>query len=112
MVSGPARLRRTRIAVGLVLAVGWSAALAVWLTVAPVEQDAAISDMEQSKAYVHRVELIGGRAALEGAAFTDWVASLFEGRRLAYPIAGLTALAALVVWAWLRGPPADREGAP
>jgi hypothetical protein len=89
--------------VAAILAAGWTAALAIYLTATPVEEDPQLAELENTKAYQRRVEVIGGKAALEGAQLQAWLESLWQGRRLAYTTATLTALVALGTWAVARG---------
>ena len=104
-----ARPRNRRRAVALaVLAVGWTAALAVFLARAPVAEDPDVYDLEHSRLYQRQLEVLGGKAAVLGKELDDWLAGLVEGRNLAYTIAVGTALVALAVRLW---PPA-REGEP
>jgi hypothetical protein len=108
--------------VGGILAAGWGAALAIYLTVAPVVPDADLEDIELSKTYQRQVELIGGKAALVGGEIDEFVGSLWHGQRLAYTIAALTAVVALGGYLWTctapaapadrgedRGGPVDRQ---
>ena len=100
---------RIRLVVGAILVAGWTASLAIYLTATPVEKDPQLADLEQTKAYQRRVEVIGGKAALEAAQLQDWLESLWQGQRLAYTTAVLTAIFALVVWALARTPRRERE---
>jgi hypothetical protein len=100
---------RARLVAAAILAVGWIAALGVYATATPVEEDAQIADMEYSKAYEHRVEVVGGKAALEAERAQAWLESLWQGQRLAYTTAALTALVALGYWAVARGPGPRRD---
>jgi hypothetical protein len=98
--------RRRRIALG-VLALGWTAALAVFLAAAPVAEDPDVYDLEHSRTYDRQLEIIGGKAAVMGKEIDDWLVGLVEGRNLAYTIAAVTGLVAAAVWLW----PAREEGA-
>jgi hypothetical protein len=100
------RIRRVTVAI---LAAGWVAALGIYVTATPVEEDPQIADMEYSKAYEHRVEVTGGKAALEAERAQAWFESLWQGQRLAYTTAALTALVALGYWAVARGPGPRRD---
>jgi len=96
------RASRARLVAAAILVAGWTASLAIYVAAAPVEKDPQLADLEQTKAYQRRVEVIGGRAALEAAQLQDWLESLWQGQRLAYTTAALTSLVALGYWALAR----------
>jgi hypothetical protein len=107
--DGIRRASRARLVAAAILVAGWTASVALYATATPVEEDdAQIADMEHTKAYERRVEVIGGKAALEGAQLQAWLESLWQGQRLAYTIAVLTAIVALGYWAAERGPRPER----
>lgn len=78
-----------------ILAVGWGVAIAVYVTVAPVVEDELVEDWEHSRRYVREIERIGGKAAVFANDMNRWLASLWQGRTLAYTIALITAAVAL-----------------
>lgn len=93
-----------------ILVVGWSAALWVYLTSAPVVEDYDVYDWEHSKKYLRQVEVIGGKAAVCVSQLNDWLAGLWQGQSLAYTMAVLTAVVALLSYFAQRSrqpPPAD-----
>jgi hypothetical protein len=100
------RSSRRRLATLGILAVGWAAALAVYLSAGPVEDDPEAYDLTHSRIYDRQLEVIGGKAAIMGRDLQDWLASLGHGRRLAYPIAAATIVVALGYRAW------DRDARP
>jgi hypothetical protein len=103
---------RRRYVAGGILAVGWTAALAIYVSAPAAVDDPEIYDMEHSKTYVRQMEVIGGRAAMFATQFDDWFAGLWQGRPLAYTIAFLTLVVALLYFAWDRGgDPAPSEPA-
>ncbi len=104
--------RRCRLVASGVLAAGWAAAVAIYATAEPVLQDPDIQEAQLSKSYQHQMELFGGKAAVAGAQFDDWLASLWHGQRLAYTVAVLTALVALACWALCVAPPRSPAGEP
>jgi len=105
----PARRGRRRWIAASILAAGWTAALAVFLAAAPVEEDPDVYDLEHSRIYNRQLEVIGGKAAILGKEIDDWVAGLFQGRNLAYTLAAASALVALGVWLWPPARGADGE---
>ena len=110
---GGIRTRDWAIPAGI-LAVGWSIAVAVYATAAPVVEDDLVDDWEHSRKYLLQLERIGGKAAVLGTEMNRWFAGLWQGRSLAYTIAFLTAALALG-YAFLalrsrRGGPGDGAG--
>jgi hypothetical protein len=103
------RASRIRLVLAAILAAGWTAAVAVYVTATRVEEDPQLAALEQTKAYQRQVEVIGGKAALEAAQAQAWLESLWQGQRLAYTIAVLTALFALLVWVLARERTPRRE---
>jgi hypothetical protein len=110
MAGTPSRASRVRLVVAAILAAGWTAALAIYLTATPVEEDPQISDWEHTKAYQRQLQVIGGKAAVEATELQAWLESLWQGRRLAYTTAALTAVAALAYWAVERAARRERAG--
>lgn len=88
-----------------ILAVGWAAALGIYATAEPVEENPDIADLEQTKGYQRQLEVIGGKAAVVGARLADGWDGLWHGQRLAYTVGVLTALAAGAYALWDRGRP-------
>ncbi|HTN51263.1 MAG TPA: hypothetical protein VML50_02575 [Anaeromyxobacter sp.] len=91
----PRALTRARAVTAGILAVGWSVAVAVYLAAAPAAQNDLVDEWEGSRRYQREVEVIGGKAVLFASEADRWLASLWQGRNLAYTIAVLAALAAL-----------------
>jgi hypothetical protein len=85
---------RLRIATRAILLIGFAAAVVIYVTARPPAENPLGYDPLQNKAYVHELEVFGGRANVLAAEFRDWFASLWEGRRLAYTVGVLTVLAA------------------
>lgn len=89
----------------LILAVGWSMALAIGLFAEA--HDPEVLGYEFADGHVHAVrigdskryrsdlERIGGRAAVYADEFNRWFEGLWQGRRLGWTIAVLSGLAAL-----------------
>jgi hypothetical protein len=90
-----ARLRRVRLVTRAILAVGFVAAVGVYV-LAGAQPDNPLNDQLTSKKYQHDLEVYGGKANVLAAEFRDWFAGLWYGRNLAFTIAVLAILAALV----------------
>jgi len=57
-------------------------------------------DLENSKAYQFQLEKIGGKSAVFGVQLTHWFSSLWHGKPLAYTVAVLSIIAAIIL-CWL-----------
>lgn len=70
--------------------------------------------LARDKMYQHNLQVMGGKAAVLADSFNRWLASLWQGRALAYTIAVLTVVAAtaLFVAARLCEPPSRGRHAP
>jgi len=99
-----------RLAALWTLALGWAAALWVYVTAVPVDEDPDLYDLTHSRAYLRQVEVIGGKAAVLGTELTNAFESLWRGRELAGTLAALSALLALGIWLWPRLFPPDPAG--
>ncbi len=110
---GRSRAARRRIVVAAILACGWIAAAAIYVAApAPQDEDPDVYEMRHSREYERQVEVLGGKGALLADDLTRWLASLWQGRTLAYPVALLTAAAAAGWYAWdrLGASAPDRDG--
>ncbi len=106
------REARRRVVSGTIVAVGWIAAVAIYLTARDAEADPWIEEMEHSREYERQVEVVGGKGALLATELDRWFAGLWQGTSLAYTIAFLALVVALAYYAWDRGreAPPDGEG--
>lgn len=103
--------RRASLVTGLILAVGLTAALVIYVAAARAPDDSA-DDLADSKQYLRQMELYGGKANVLAAEMQRWFASLWHGRRLAMTVAGGTALVAGAYWLVAAPLPSDRKKAP
>jgi hypothetical protein len=101
--------RRAHLVTALILTVGLTAALVIYLTAAAPD-DSAI-DLADSKQYLRQMELYGGKANLLAAEIRAWVASLWHGRRLALTVAVVTVATAGGYWVVAAPLPSDLERA-
>lgn len=92
--AAPEKIRRIRLVTRAILAVGFSAAVAVFV-LAGVRPEDPLNEQLTSKKYLHDLEVYGGKANVLAAEFRDWFAGLWYGRNLAGTIAVLTVVAAL-----------------
>jgi len=102
--------RRNAIAAGILFA-GLAAGLLIYLTATP--PDDRLGDRpEDSKQYLRQMEVYGGRANLLASEIREWFDGLWHGRALAFTVACLSALLALVAFIALTPlpPPVDPGG--
>ena len=85
---------RLRAATRGIVAVGFLAAVIVYITAGPPPQNPLGYDPLQTKAYRHELEVFGGKANVIVAEFQDWFDGLWHGRQLAWTIAVLSLIAA------------------
>jgi len=90
-----AATRRIRLVTRAILAVGFVAAVGVYAAASARPED-PLNEQLTSKKYLHDLEVYGGKANVLAAEFRDWFAGLWYGRNLAFTIAVLTVVAALV----------------
>lgn len=104
----PVRLRRWLRAI---LALGFGAALLIYVTATPAPADALGYDPMDTKRYLRELEVVGGKANVLGAQFQQWFMSLWHGRPLAFMVALATVLLAwLVSLLGAPRPPEPRKG--
>jgi len=92
--SKAVRLRRLAAAV---LAVGFAASIAIYLTARPEAENPLGYDPMQTKTYLHDLELYGGKANVLAAEFREWFTGLWQGRNLAFTLVVITVLVALTI---------------
>lgn len=108
----PAAARRLRIVTRAILAVGFAAAIVVYI-LAGVRPEDPLSDQLNSKKYLHDLEMYGGKANVLAAEFREWFAGLWYGKNLAFTIAVLTVLSVLIVrFLSIPLPPSTDDDAP
>ncbi len=86
---------RKRVAVGIVL-VGFISGVVIYLTASPPSDNPLGYRPLDTKTYVRELELYGGKANVLASEFMEWFASLWQGRTLAYTVAGISVLIALL----------------
>ncbi len=67
---------------------------------------------EQSKKYIHDLEVYGGKAAVLADEFNRWFFGLWHGQNLAFTIAGLTFFLSLIVLIVARNTASELPKAP
>lgn len=76
------------------LALGFGAALALYLTAQPAERD-PFGNLLTSKKHLHELRVMGGNANVAFAEFEAWLQSLWQGENRAIVIAVATVLLTL-----------------
>jgi hypothetical protein len=89
----PSESRQFRRITGAILAIGFTAAVAVYFVNRSRPENPLQGQLE-SKKYLHDLEVYGGQANVLAAEFREWFSSLWYGENLAYTIAVLTLLSA------------------
>ncbi|MDR3685000.1 MAG: hypothetical protein P4L11_14830 [Geothrix sp.] len=92
------RLARIRLITGGILAGGLGTALAIYVTAVPGGGNPLGFEPEDSKKYLHDVEVIGGKVNLLASQIRGAWNGLWQGRNLAFTVGGLTLLLALAFW--------------
>jgi hypothetical protein len=90
------KARRKAVAAGILLA-GVAAALLIYLTATP-SRDLFGERPEDSKRYLHQMEMYGGKANILASEIREKFVGLWHGRALAFTVAGLSVLLALTVF--------------
>jgi hypothetical protein len=89
---------RLYLSAAITLLVGLGSSLWIYVTAeVPVESD-LISDYENSKMYMRNLKLYGGQFNVLADEFRRWFAGLWHGKTLAYTIASISLLIALVLY--------------
>ena len=100
--------RRALIITALILTVGLTTALAIYVVAARAPDDSS-DELTDSKQYLRQMELYGGKANVLAAELQHWLASLWHGRRLALTVACGTVLVAGAYWLVAAPLPSDLE---
>jgi len=89
---------RLHISIAITLIVGLSISFWIYVTAeAPVEND-LISDYENSKMYLRSLKVYGGQFGVLADEIRRWFLSLWQGKTLAYTVASITVIVALVLY--------------
>jgi hypothetical protein len=87
----PSEARQFKRIAWAILAVGFTAAIAVYFVNRSRPENPLQGQLE-SKKYLHDLEVYGGQANVLAAEFREWFSGLWYGENLAYTIAALTLL--------------------
>jgi hypothetical protein len=78
--------------------IGLGSAVLLYVTASPPPQHPLGYDPFDSKKYVRELEVYGGKMNILAVEFRQWLASLWRGKPLAYPLALLTLCLASLLW--------------
>jgi hypothetical protein len=79
-----------------IVAIGLVSALVIYLTAGDVTDNPLGDQIDTSKVYRRNMEMFAGKANLLGQQFNDWFHTLWHGKPLAFTIAVITVVAALL----------------
>ncbi len=85
---------RVRVRALAILVFGFSSAAAIYLTAHAPPANPLGYEPEDTKRYVHDMELYGGKANMLAYEFRKWFAALWHGKQLAFTVAVITLIAA------------------
>ncbi len=78
-----------------IMLVGFSSAALIYFTAGNPPESTLVHEFENSKRYVHDLELYGGKMNVLADQFRRWFDSLWEGKSLAFMIASITIIISL-----------------
>jgi hypothetical protein len=93
----------------IILLVGLTCSVLIYLYAEKDEESTMITQFEQSKRYRHDLELTGGKGIVALSNFMKWFESLWKGEALAFTMAGLSIFSSLVVFLIAKTSPPDAE---
>jgi len=80
----------------VLLLIGFSSALAIYLTADHTPVSSLLDDPLANKKYIRQLRMIGGKANVLAAEIQDWFDGLWHGESLPWTVAALTGGVALV----------------
>ena len=89
--------------------VGLTGSVLIYLSAEMKEDNALVTEFENSKKYRHDLEQTGGKAIVVASEFMKWLEGLFEGENLAFTLAGLSIFLSFVVFIVAKTSPPDPE---
>ena len=110
--SPATRRTRIRLITTSILAAGLGCATSIYLTALPQAANPLGYEPEDTKKYLRDLELYGGKVNVLATEFMRWFDGLWHGRSLAFTVAWLTIIAALVFWFFSTRLAADLDPTP
>ena len=108
-VNSPDLRTRLYLAAGIILLAGLGSAILIYVTAGEAPDTIPGYDPEDTKTFLHDLELYGGKINLLTAEFMRWFAGLWQGRSLAGTIAFLSLVISAGLWFVARHAPAGPE---
>lgn len=105
----PTGQARVRAGTRAILALGFAAAVVIYLTAQPPPENPLGYDPLDTKKYLHDLEVYGGKANVVAAQFRDWFDGLWHGKQLAFTMAVITVIAAFTFKFFATPLPPDPE---
>jgi hypothetical protein len=102
--------KRLNLAAAIVLAAGGAASVAIYLTAVTREENVLVSEFQNSKVYRRELEVYGGKLSVVMDELGRWFSSLWQGENLAFTIAALSAVTALLLFLLARCIPSSAKG--
>ncbi len=93
-VAGPRM--RYRVVTALMLIAGLGSAVVIYLSAGGPGESSMVDEFEESKRFAHDLELYGGKANVIAYKFSRWFDGLWHGQSLAFTVAFLTVVIAIV----------------
>lgn len=82
--------KRYQLVTILMLFAGLGSAVVIYLTAGSPGESSMVDEFEESKRFVHDLELYGGKANVIANKFSRWFDGLWHGQSLAFTVAFLT----------------------
>ena len=103
-------LKHRYLITSIILLVGLGSAILIYLTADNPPDSGLVNDFENSKKYIHDLELYGGKANVLANELTNWFAGLWHGTSLAFTVACITIVIALGFLFFASALKADDQG--
>jgi hypothetical protein len=87
--------RRYQLVAISIFIVGMGSAVVIYLTAGSSDESALVSEFEESKRFMHDLELYGGKANVIANKFMHWFDGLWHGQSLAFTVAFLSVVISL-----------------
>jgi hypothetical protein len=88
-------LTRRNLITAIILLLGLGSAILIYLTADNAAESGLVNDFENSKKYMHDLELYGGKANVLANELSNWFAGLWRGKSLAFTVGFITIVIAL-----------------
>jgi hypothetical protein len=102
--------KRLNLSAAIVLAAGGAVSAAIYLTAATREENRLVSEFQNSKVYRRELEVYGGKLSVLMDELGRWFTSLWQGENLAFTIAAISVVTALLLFWLARNIPAASKG--